>query len=264
MVETVIFAVLLIAQGVLRALVSLNGIDPATGFYEGHEVLILMQDALWVTGIAAFLVWAAAQAGQVRWHFPGRWVRGIPLAVLGAALVICSAVSLMRGLLRFTEGDASLTLGWLLAQALGLVSGLILSGASLRLCMGRKNGSGILPAAIPAVYMALLTVAQFLRYPTAYTISDQLLEICALCAGAFFFLAHARVLAGLRGKSACYARGWGFCFSFLALPLCISQQLAAGARAGLMMDGISRLLLAVSALYAGVFSCGLLPEEEAE
>lgn len=264
MIGAVIFGLLLIAQCVLRTLVSLTGIDPATGFYEGQEALILAQNALWIAGPALFLTWAQAQADGLRWRLPGAWVRGIPLAVFSVALLVCSAVQLMRGLLRFTEGDPSVSMGWLLAQVLGVVSGLIFGGASRQLCRGQKNGCGILPAAIPAVYMALLSVSRFLCYPTAYTISDQLLELCALCAGAFFLLAHARVMAGQRRKSLCYARGWGFCFSFLALPLCLSQQLAAGARDGLMMDGISRLLLAVLALYAGVFSCTLLPAKKAE
>jgi hypothetical protein len=256
LIETILFAVLCAALCTLRALVSLWAVDPATGFYEGHAPLVFAQNALWAAEIAVFLLLSLLHKKD-RWSFPGRFLRGIPLAVAGAAFIGCSSVMLIENLLRFTEGDSSVKLSGILLQVIGIAAGLVMAGASLRLCRGRRNGSGILPAAFPALYMALAAVQSFLSYPTIASISDQQLEICTLSAGAFFFLAHARVLSGERGTAAVsYARGWGFCFALSGLSLCLGQQLAT-ASGDWRMTVAERLLLALLSLYAAAFSCPL-------
>lgn len=254
MIETILFIFLSAVLCILRALLSLRAIDPATGFYEGYALLIVLQNLLFIAGASAFLIWAALQR-KSRWRFPSAFVRGLPLAAAAAALTLCPAVVLMGDLFRFTGGDSSVKLSGSLIQLMGIAAGLAMAGAAFRLCRGKKNGSGILPAALPALYMALIAIQRFLLYPTVASISDQLLEVCALCAGSLFFLSHARVLSGERGRAVSLARGWGFCFPLIAFALCLGEQLAAAARSGLIMDGVQRLLMVLLALYAAVFAC---------
>ena len=165
MIETLLFMLLSAALCVLRALVSLWAVDPATGFYEGYASLIFAQDVLLITGVACFIIWAGMQA-KSKWSFPNAWVRGLPLAVAGAALTVCSGILLIRDLFRFTEVDSSAGLSGIAAQAFGIAAGLAMAGAAWRLCRKKKRGSGILPAALPALYMAFMAVSRFLSSPT--------------------------------------------------------------------------------------------------
>jgi hypothetical protein len=264
LIETAFFILFSAALCILRALLGLWAIDPATGFYEGYMPLVFLQNALLALGMAVFIVHALQAAGKNGRPLTAAWMQGLPLAAAGSVLAVCSGVMLMQELLRFTGGEEGSGLISLTAQAVGLVSGLAMAVAAFRFRSGRERGCGLLTAAIPAVYMVLLTVARFLAYPTIAGISDQRWEVCALSMGALFFLYHARALSGMGETSAlAYARGWGLCFGLIGLPLCAAQQLTVmtGGRNSLLMPGPSRFSMGVLALYAVIFSCAIRPKQ---
>lgn len=260
---SVVFVVLSLVLTVLRTVLTLCAIEPDTGFYGGMPALVLVQNALFVlsaAGLAIWVIWRVPKSGKA---YPGRFVK--PMALLLGAGGILGGLSGLMGLwtdlLAFTQGSEEVTIIGLAARVLAVPGALGLLVMSVPLFREGKYRRGLWGSALAAIWMTVEAVACFMAYPTIANISDQTLEVAALCMGALFWLAHTRVVAQEEAL-ACVPRQaklWGLLFGLFAVPLSIAQfcGLLAGRVCAVHMSPLRQGTLLLLGCYAALWSLSL-------
>ena len=264
---SVIFVVLSLVLTVLRTILTLCAIEPDTGFYGGMPALVLVQNVLFVfsaVGLAAWVLWRVPKNGKV---CPGRFVKPMALLLGAGGLLGCLSglIGLWTGLLAFTQGSEEVTLIGLMARVLAVPGALGLLAMSVPLFRTGQYRWGLWGSALASVWMTVEAVACFMAYPTIANISDQTLEVAALCMGALFWLAHTRAVAQEK-TLACVPRQaklWGLFFGLFAVPLSIAQfcGLLTGQVCAVHMSPLRQGMLLFLGCYAALWSLSLRMEK---
>ena len=179
---------------ILRVVLKLTAVDPATGFYEGGGALPLVFNIL--LGVSVLLLLAAG-------YLSGRRTRGasvtftIPLRALAFAAGISLAVWAflnVEGILEILP--EVLTPDSRLLFKLFYCLFVVLFRLVLREAHGylRMNGWLML---LPLVWEIGELLSSFMAYTALRNVSDQMLTIVMLILMAPFLLAHARILSGV-------------------------------------------------------------------
>ena len=217
---------LIVLLSVLRIALQLMAIDPGTGFYMGCPQGVLIQNLLFIAGLLLFILltggkrfWQASK-GQEK-------VMGFLLCAGGIALGASSLWELAGFMLDLFSWGGGLRPTLAISRLLALASSGTLIYAGAGLLSGGGFARSLAVYTLPALWAAIGAVDCFLSSPTIASISDQVLEVLALCMGAFFWLSHARFASG-RGISFSSHRGRasGLLFALFVLPLSLGRMAA--------------------------------------
>ncbi len=264
---SVVFVVFSLVLTVLRTVLTLCAIEPDTGFYGGMSALVQIQNVLFVLAaalLAVWVYWCVPKNSKVR---PGRFVK-LPALLLGAGGLLgglSGLLGLWTELLAFTQGSQEVTLIGLAARVLAVPGALGLLAMAVPLFRAGQYRWGLWGSALAAIWMTVEAVACFMAYPTIANISDQTLEVTALCMGALFWLAHTRAVAQEKTLSCMprQAKLWGPLFGLFAVPLSIAQLcgLLAGKVSAVHMGPLRQGMLLFLGCYAALWSLSLRAEK---
>lgn len=232
---------------ILRVILKLNYVDPATGFYEGGTALYYSMNVLLVAGILVPLV-----LGRTQKNRSYSLKAGPPARITGA---LCGAAALWVGISEllfqqnfYTDPPA----GDRACMILAILSGLVL--LYMALTMGKRT-NGIL-LLIPLVWQLVLALIVYNRFTLILHASDQRLSVLAITAFVLFFLANGRLLGDVLPE-----RGCAQVRSYAPPAFLLSLTTAAGYLAAYFADkelanGLS-LPYAVFLLAAGLYALTL-------
>lgn len=254
---SIVFLVFCLALSVLRSVLAVNVIEPDTGFYAEMSGAVLAQNALFLIGIAALIVLVLCTRRGCTMRLD-RFSRPLSVLLIGAAVLlgIFGSVQLWNDLLAFTQGDSSVTFFGVIARMLAIPAAcamLVIAVPLLRFG-GYRHSMGA--SAVISLWITANAARCFTMSSTIASVSDQMLEVTALCMGGLFWLAHARITALEQfGSSPRMARLWGLLFALIAVPLCVSQicgTLLVGG-AAVYMSLPEQIMLLLLGLYAALW-----------
>jgi len=247
-----------LALAVLRASLKLLFIDTTTGFYSGGGVLPVLYTAVAVFTIAGAALLIKRENDPGMSSFRGNGILEITGIALGIVLIGVNGLHLARLLSEpfvLMEVNVMPRPLRLVCYTAGVISGALLAWIAATSLSGvRRNNIAGYASLVISVWHSLYMIDRFITFRQASTVSDQFIETVYMLFATFFWLAHAKCIAGVdmqRKRVVLCAAG----AVVLGIPLVAGQFFASvilGAVSGPAFTEI--LLIAASCVYFAVFA----------
>ncbi|MDR2932563.1 MAG: hypothetical protein LBV27_05590 [Oscillospiraceae bacterium] len=198
---TIFFAALTVC-GVMRIILRLSLIDPATGFYTATAGIIpTVFNIIFGAALVALLILNRLRRGNNDYPVHRRG-RALPILAIAAGLSMLAFAWL--GLPDHFGQSGVRSEGWatfvlVFNYAFTTVSGLIMVYAGVHGFVSEKQPSALL-LIIPPIWQLVLLLSRFNGYFSILYISDNLLIILFMAFATLFYIGHARTLCGFGRK----------------------------------------------------------------
>lgn len=261
-----------LALSVLRASLKLLYIDTVTGFYSGGKLLPIIYTIVSVFTVIGIAVLIKREKDPGMSSFRGNSLLEIAGIALGIVLVAVNGFHLVKLLSEpfvLLEVNVMPRPMRLVCYAAGVVSGGLLAWiASTSLSGVRRNQFAGYASLLISAWHSVYMISRFITFRQSATVSDQFIETVYMLFATFFWLAHAKCIAGVNmNRKTLIISASGAVV--LGLPLIIGQFFASvvlGPVSGpafteLLLIGASCVYFAVFAL-ASIFSPTISEDEE--
>lgn len=215
----------------LRCVLKFVSIDPATGYYEGYDALILLFNVLLAVSALALIALPFLQKSTDSHVIRFDGATRLFSVLSGAALLLFAAGRISAAIAELSSVSGASPFSFLISTLgifvfMGVVpalSGGILIAAGLR-ARGDSGTAGMNGwlLLVPLVWQVAQLLVTFMDFTAVRHVSDQMLAVMSMVLGAPFFLAHGRVLSGIgHDKGVRQMAAFGLPFALLSLTLSI-------------------------------------------
>lgn len=215
---------------IIRFVLQFVLIDPETGFYYATSAGQMAQwgfNLLLALAVVLLCWFSRTSTISPSAIFPplGKAV-SLSLIVSGLLCELGAFFALAPEILFLLEGD-SLTLKIVLPALINLVMGLLLIYLGFLALGGKQNRISLTSAVLVLLWSIVLLISNFLSYPIAYHVSDNMLHILALVCMAFLMVAFFKALLGVSSqKSLASTLRFGLLTAYLGVVLVLPRLVA--------------------------------------